>query len=262
MVRTEEMPCRERISVAVITFNEERNIRDCLESVKWADEIVVIDSGSTDQTVEICREYTDRIYLNPWPGNIEQWRFAMTKVSHDWVLSLDADERVSTPLRDEIRALDLAASAVAAYLIPRRVFFMGRWMNHSSWYPGYVPRLYNRHRGEWGGLSPHGVFVADGRKAKLKGDILHILGRTFAEYAISTLKYHAVSARTYHQAGRRYRWHQITIRPLVTFLHKYFWRLGFLDGVPGLAYSVLSAFGVFAKYVSLREVERNTPLRP
>ncbi|MCX7641902.1 MAG: glycosyltransferase family 2 protein [Elusimicrobiales bacterium] len=243
-----------KISAEIITFNEEKNIRDCLESVKWVDEIVVVDSFSTDKTIEICKEYTDKIIQRPWPGNIEQHRFATSMCENKWVISLDADERLSKELIEEIKSLDLDQTGYDCFLIPRKPFFMNRWIKHSGWYPSRVPRLFNKEKGQWGGLSPHGVFVSYGRIGKLKNDILHFIGRSACDFAVSNLKYSYISAQTYKDKGRKFNLFQITVRPLFTFFYKYFVRLGFLDGVPGLTYCAISAFSVFIKYVSLKEL--------
>jgi glycosyltransferase involved in cell wall biosynthesis len=245
-----------KITAAVITFNNERDIRDCLESVAWADEIVVVDSFSTDRTLEICHEYTDKVFQRPWPGFTDQWRHTMTLTSNSWVLSLDADERITPELRDEIGCLDLERGGVDCYLIPRRPFFMGRWINHSGWYPARIPRLFHKDRGEWGGVPPHGTFITRGKTAKLQHDILHYIGRNLTQYSITVLNYADVSAAAHREAGKAFAWHQITFRPVYTFVFKYFIRLGFLDGIPGLAYAALSAYGVFVKYVRLHDLER------
>ncbi len=244
-----------KISAAVITFNEEKNIRDCLESIKWADEIVVVDSRSTDATVSICRQYTNKIEVRDWPGNIEQQTYAASLCSNDWILSIDADERISEELWKEIECLDLEHAGVDCYLLPRRAFFMGRWINHSSWYPDYKPRLFNRRKGAWGGVSPHGIFVTKGKTKKLKSDILHFIGRDIVQYSNTVIKYADISAASYFSSGKKFKWHQITLRPIYTFLYKYFLRLGFLDGVPGLTIAFLSSYGVFVKYLRLRERE-------
>lgn len=244
-----------KISAAIITFNEEKNIRDCLESVRWADEIVIVDSRSTDRTVDICREYTDKVIIRDWPGNIEQQRFAASRCSNDWVLSIDADERISPGLAQEIRGLDLDHAEIDCYLMPRRAFFMNRWIDHSSWYPDHKPRLFNRTKGEWAGVSPHGIFMTRGRSKKLKHDILHFINRNIVEYSHTVLRYADLSAQAYHAAGKRFRWHQITVRPFYTFISKYFMRLGILDGIPGLAIAFLSSYGVFVKYLRLRDLE-------
>jgi glycosyltransferase involved in cell wall biosynthesis len=244
-----------KISVAIITYNEEKNIRDCLESVKWADEIIVVDSGSTDATVEISREYTDKIQVRNWPGNIEQQTYAASICRNDWILSIDADERISKKLGAEIEGLNLGQDGIDCYLLPRRAFFMNRWINHSSWYPDYKPRLFNKRKGSWGGVSPHGIFVTTGKSKKLTGDILHFIGRDIVQYSNTVIRYADISAAAYFSSGKKFKWHQITIRPIYTFLYKYFLRLGFLDGVPGLAIAFLSSYGVFIKYLRLHDLE-------
>jgi len=146
----------ERISVTVITKNEEKKIRDCLESVRWADEIIVLDSLSTDKTTEICREYTDKVYQRPWPGHIEQKNRAIGFTSNKWVLSLDADERITPELEKEIRALQEGGMEFDGYEIPRLVFYMGKPVMHCGWYPARKLRLFDKTKSQWGGENPHG----------------------------------------------------------------------------------------------------------
>jgi len=155
---------RNRISVTVRTFNEEKNIRNCLESLSWADELVVVDSGSTDNTVSIAREFTDRVIVQEWLGHIGQSQFATDLASNLWVLHMDADERISPALRDEIAALDLDVSPYDAYEMPRRHFFMQRWIDHSAWYPDYKIRLFRKDRCRWGGYAPHDEVKVKGPK--------------------------------------------------------------------------------------------------
>src|SRR5574340_898961 len=128
---------REQLSVTIITLNEEHNIRDCLESVQWADEIIIVDSGSTDRTLQICREYTDRIWMNPWPGMNAQKRIAMGHAAHSWILNIDADERVSGELRDQILEV-LESRDCDGCRFPRKNYFLGRWMRHGGWYPDHM----------------------------------------------------------------------------------------------------------------------------
>ena len=149
----------QKLSVTIITLNEEQNILDALESVKWADEIVVVDSGSTDKTVEICKEYTDKVFYNPWPGYMAQKNLAIDKASHTWILSIDADERVTPLLASEIQEA-LKEPKADAYAVPRHVFYVDRWIDHSGWYPDYKVRLFRRGKAKWGGGAEERRFLS------------------------------------------------------------------------------------------------------
>ncbi|MEM2983266.1 MAG: glycosyltransferase family 2 protein, partial [Candidatus Bathyarchaeia archaeon] len=163
-----------KISTCIITYNEEENIRGCIESALWTDEIVVVDSGSTDRTVEIAGSYTDRIFIKDWEGFTGQKNFATNQCSCPWILSLDADERVSPPLREEIEGLfeDGKEPESEGFYIPRHTYYLGRWINHGGWYPDHQLRLFKRDKGRWEGEGIHERVVISGKKGYLKGDIL------------------------------------------------------------------------------------------
>lgn len=244
-----------KISVTVRTFNEERNIRECLESVKWADEIVVVDSKSTDRTVEIAREYTNKVITQEWLGHIGQSQFATDHAAHTWILHMDADERVTPELRDEIRALDLAHSPYDAYEVPRFHFFLQQWIRHSAWYPDRKIRLFRKDRCAWGGYAPHDVVKVPGRLGRLRNDITHFIYTDLAHFAATKNTYSTLTARDHFRNGRRARITDITLRPLYAFLYRYLVRLGVLDGMAGFAISVMEAHGVFMKYMKLYEIQ-------
>ncbi len=244
-----------KISVIVRTFNEEKNIRECLESVSWADEIVVVDSKSTDNTVAIVKEFTDRVIIQDWLGHIGQSQFATDQTSHLWVLSIDADERISPPLKDEIRALDLDHSSYDAYEIPRRHFFMKRRINHSAWYPDYKIRLFRKDRCRWGGYAPHDEVKVKGSKKKLRNDLVHYIYRDIAHFAATKNNYSTLTAQDHYRNGKRARLIDITLRPLYAFLYRYFFRLGIADGLAGFTISVLESHAVFMKYLKLYEIQ-------
>ena len=244
------------ISVIIRTYNEERNIRDCLESVAWADEIVVVDSASTDATVKIAREYTDRIIIQPWLGYIAQSQFATDHTANQWVLSLDADERISPELRDEVLSLDLSSTEHAAFAMPRRHFFMRQWINHSAWYPDYKIRLFRKDRCAWGGYAPHDVLKVRGTIKKMRHDIHHYIYRDLAHFAATKNQYSTLTAEDHFKNGRKARVIDFTLRPLYAFLYRYLIRLGIADGIAGFTISVMEAHAVFMKYVKLYELER------
>ena len=162
------------ISAVIIAFNEEKNIRGCLESIKWVDEIIVVDSFSNDATVEICREYTDRVIQREWPGHVKQKQFALEQATGDWILSLDADERLSEEAAEEIESRVLQGPQSAdGFIFPRQSYYLGRWISHGGWYPDSKLRLVRRGRAKWGGEDPHDKLIIDGRAEHLRGKILH-----------------------------------------------------------------------------------------
>jgi len=246
---------RTKITVTIRTFNEERNIRDCLESVKWADEIVVVDSKSTDATVAIAREYTDRVISQEWLGHIGQSQFATDRASHTWVLHMDADERVTPELRDEILGLDLANSPYDAYEVPRYHFFLQRWIRHSAWYPDHKIRLFRKDRCRWGGYAPHDVVKVPGKLGRLRNDITHFIYADLAHFAATKNSYSTLTAADHYRNGRRAHLTDITIRPVYAFIYRYFFRLGILDGMAGFAISVMESHAVFMKYLKLYELQ-------
>jgi glycosyltransferase involved in cell wall biosynthesis len=243
------------ISVAIRTYNEEYNVRKCLESVSWADEIVVVDSNSSDTTVAIAREFTDRVISQRWLGYIAQSQFATDQTRNLWVLLMDADERVSPELRDEILALDLDNSPYDAYEMPRRQFFMQRWINHSAWYPDHKIRLFRKDVCRWGGYEPHDELKVIGRKKKLKSDILHYIYRDVAHFMATKNNYSSLTAADHYKNGKRARIIDFTLRPLYAFLYRYIVRLGIADGVAGFTISVMEAHAVFMKYIKLYEIQ-------
>jgi glycosyltransferase involved in cell wall biosynthesis len=244
------------ISAIVRTYNEELNIRDCLESLKWADEIIVVDALSTDRTVEIAREYTDRVILQEWLGHIGQSQFVTDRTSNLWVFSLDADERVSPQLGEEILALDLESSPHDAYDMPRRHFFLQRWINHSGWYPDRNIRLFRKDRCRWGGYEPHDKIQVPGSLASLKNDLYHYIYRDMNHFAETKNRYATRTARDHLTSGRKSTLIHFTLRPLFTFFDRYLIRLGILDGLAGYVISVMEAYGVFLKYLKLYEMQR------
>lgn len=248
---------KKKISVTVRTFNEEKNIRACLESVSWANEIVVVDSESTDKTVSIAREYTEKIVIQPWLGHIRQSQFATDQASNLWVLSMDADEQVSPGLRDEILGIDLANAGCDAYEMPRRHFFMQKWINHSAWYPDYKIRLFRKDRCRWGGYAPHDKVQVTGSTGRLKNDILHYIYLDLDHFASTKNKYSTLTALDHYKNGKRADILDVTLRPLYAFLYRYFVRLGILDGLPGFTISIMESHAVFMKYMKLHELQND-----
>ena len=253
-----------KISATVITFNEEADIAGALASLAWADEIVVIDSGSTDRTVEVCREYTRNIFSRAWTGYVDQKNFAVEKAAHDWIFSLDADERVSPELEREIEGLRDETPPRAGFRIPRAAFFMGRWIRHGDWYPDYQLRLFDRRHGRWQGGRVHESVRLDSQPGFLKGEIRHFTYRSLSDYLRRLEVYSALAAEDYRERGKTSTPLKMALNPAVTFAKAYGLKGGFLDGAPGLMVAVMGAVSVFFKYAKLYELQRRAgvPAQP
>jgi glycosyltransferase involved in cell wall biosynthesis len=246
----------EKISVCITTGNEEQNIRRCLESVKWADEIVVADSFSTDNTVDICNEYTDLVYRHRWLGYIGQKNLIKDLASGPWILFIDADEEISNELRDEIvEEFSSGRSAeVDGYSFPRMVKYLGRWITHGDWYPDLKLRLFRKEKGECGGKEPHDKITVDGSIKRLHGHMYHYTYRDIADQLGTLNRFSTITAEGWRNDGKKFSMIDILFRPKYKFFRSYILKKGFLDGFPGLVIAVASAFGVFAKYAKLWEI--------
>jgi glycosyltransferase involved in cell wall biosynthesis len=247
-----------KVSACIICFNEERNIRRCLESVAWADEIVVLDSMSEDKTVDMAKAYTDRIYQRAWTGYVDQKNFALSKAGGEWVLSLDADEEVTEALRNEIQKEIQKGEAHEGYWIPRRSFYQGRWIYHSGFYPDKQLRLFRREQGHWVGGRVHERVEVQGSIGELKNDLLHYPYQGVISGQLATVnRFSSLLAEDLYAKGKRYRLALLLTRPPFKFLEVYFLKLGFLDGLAGFIIAVSSAYAMFVRYVKLREMEKN-----
>lgn len=246
-----------RLSVTIITFNEGENIRDCLENIKWADEIIVVDSFSTDKTVEICRQYTDNVIQRKWPGHVDQKQFALEQATGDWVLSLDADERLSEgairEVQDEIRS---GKASVDGYIFPRKAYYLGQWINYGGWYPDRKLRLVKKGTAYWSGTNPHDKLIIKGSTKCLKNDILHYVYRDISHQLETVDNYSRIVANIWHKEGMKFSLFSLLIRPLASFFRTYFWKRGFLDGIPGIIVSATTSYYVFLKYAKLWELLR------
>jgi glycosyltransferase involved in cell wall biosynthesis len=254
-----------KLTVTIITRNEASNIAAALESVRWADEIIVVDAESRDDTAAIARQYTDRVIVRAWPGYVAQKNFAASEASHDWILSVDADERVSPELREEIRRTLAAAPAAAGFRIPRVTFHFGRWIRSTDWYPDYQLRLYDRRRAEWAGRHVHESVRARGPVERLRGEIQHYAYRDIAHHLQTMDRYTTLAARQMFEDGRRASWVDILVTPRLTFFRNYVLRGGFRDGIAGLIISVMNSYYVglkFAKLWELCSLSTSTPPAP
>jgi glycosyltransferase involved in cell wall biosynthesis len=244
-----------KVSVTVITRNEATNLARALESVAWADEIVVVDCGSTDGTVDVARRYTERIIVRDWPGYGAQKNHAATLAAHDWILSIDADERVTPGLAAEVRTLLEAGPSFNGYRIPRVTWYLGRWIRSTDWYPDYQLRLYDRRAGAWIERHVHESVRVDGRAGTLAHEIEHYAYRGLAQHVETMARYSALAARQMHEEGRRATLVGLALHPPLAFLRNYILRGGIRDGLPGLIVSGLNSSYVFLKLAKLWEFE-------
>lgn len=246
---------RASLSVVMICYNEEENIREALESVRFSDEIVVVDSGSTDRTVAICREYTDRIVFQPWLGFSEQKNRALSHATHDWVFVLDADERVPPPLQKELLSLLEGPPPLLGYSVPRKNFFRGHWIRYGGWYPDHTLRFFNRRKGRFADRAVHERVEVNGPTGTLKNPIDHYTYRDLSDYMMRMQRYSSLAAEEMRKEGRKFRRTDLWLRPPITFLKMYLLRQGFRDQLDGLILSGLYACYTFAKYAKLAEME-------
>ena len=258
------VPAREMISACLTVGNEENNIRRCLESLTWVDEIVVVDSFSQDRTVEICREYTDRVYQHTWLGYVGQKELIKGMAQHPWILFIDADEEVSAELKQEI--LEEFASGrnreCVGYEFPRKVFFLGRWIVHGEWWPDYKMRLYRKDRGVCTGREPHDHVIVDGPVRRLKGCLHHYTYDDIADQILTMNRFSSIAAASMQEEGRRFSGLDLLLRPLFRLFKGFVLKRGFLDGYRGFIIAVLSATGVFFKYAKLWERLYGGPASP
>jgi len=245
------------VSVVLITFNEERNVRAALESAKWADEIVVVDSLSTDNTASICREYTDQVYSEPWKGFARQKAQAVGLAKNDWVFVLDADERITEGLAEEIKGLVEAGPENDGYFCARRNHFGGKEIRHGGWYPDYSIRFFNRTKGSFGDRAVHEAVEINGTVGYLANPMLHYTYAGITDYLVRMDKYSTLASEELVKAGRKAGITDLLVRPPFTFIKMYLLKQGFRDGMHGLAIAMLYSFYTFSKYAKLWEWQIN-----
>jgi len=241
------------LSVTIITKNEARNIEDCLRSVAWAQEIVVVDEFSSDGTVDVAKGLGARVYQEPWKGFAGQKNSAVKKTTGDWILSLDADERIPLPLKEEIEETIGRNDAFHGYFIARKNFFSGRWIRHGGWYPDYCLRLFKKGSGRFEERAVHEKVVVTGSTGYLRNPLEHYTYRSTADYLIRMERYSRLAALEIAEAKRPTLWSALTLRPAFTFLNMYLLRAGFLDGKKGLFLAASYAYYTFLKYYRFSE---------
>jgi glycosyltransferase involved in cell wall biosynthesis len=246
-----------KLTVTVITRNEAANIEGALESVRWADEIVVVDSHSVDETVAIAKKYNARIVIHDWAGYSAQRNYAAEIASNDWILALDADERVPPELAVEIQRIVREGSVLGGYRMPRISHYLGRWIRGTDWYPDYQLRLYDRRVGRFNGKRVHeSVELTYGRPGQLQHDLQHYPYRDISDHVTSIDHYTTLAAEEWFAEGRRTNAIEFAVHPPVAFLRNYVARRGFRDGAAGFLISILNSYYVFLKVLKLWELQR------
>jgi glycosyltransferase involved in cell wall biosynthesis len=249
------MNCREmKISATIITCDEERNIARAIESLRCCDEIVVVDSGSVDRTVEIAAKLGARVIESPWPGYAKQKNLAASKAAYDWILSLDADEALSEALEAEIWHLKKNGPGCDAYTMPRMAQYLGRWILHSGWYPDRKVRLYDRRKATWVGDFVHESVQVEGSVGHLQSNLLHHTCESISEHLRSMDRYTTLAAQEVVSNKQKVIWPNLILEPGWTFFQTYFLKLGFLDGLEGLMIAYMAATYTFLKYAKARNM--------
>jgi glycosyltransferase involved in cell wall biosynthesis len=243
------------LSLVVITLNEEKNIERCLRSVPFASEIIVVDSGSTDKTVEIARDQGAKVIVEKWRGFGPQRIFASEQAHYDWVLFLDADEALSPELAHEIEQHFAQLDPETVYAMPRKTFHLGRWILHGGWYPDYQGRLYHRKHSHWTPQIIHEKLQGSRREC-LKNPLLHWVFANLSHQIQTNDRYSTNQAKDLAQKGQKFSLLKLLVKPPVKFFECYVWKLGFLDGLPGFIVAVGAAYSVFARWAKLWEMQR------
>ena len=252
----EELRQEPKVSVYMITYNNEETIERALKTVTWANEIVIVDSFSNDRTVEIGRKFTDKLFQRKWPGHRDQYQYAADLTTHEWIMFVDADEEISPELAEEIRKeLSGKAEEVDGFFVYRRTFYLGRWIRYGGWYPDGEIRLYRRDKGRWeGGL--HARVVVDGRVQPLKNLCHHYTYRDISDQIQTIDKYSRIAAEDMAQKGEKFSFFKLLCHPPFRFIKEYFFKSGFRDGLPGLVIIISTMYYVFIKYAKLWELTR------
>jgi glycosyltransferase involved in cell wall biosynthesis len=246
-----------RISATIITHNEERNIARVIESLRCCDEIIVVDSGSTDRTCELAEKLGAKVYDSPWPGYAKQKNLAAERAENEWILSLDADEAISEGLEADIWRIKKQGPKFDAYTMPRLAQYLGKWILHGGWYPDRKIRLYHRDRATWIGDFVHETVHCQGSIGHLEGQILHYTCDSLTEHLKTLDRYTTLAAEQLVWKKRRIPLFRLILDPPWTFINTYFLKLGFLDGIEGLAIAYMAAFYTFLKYSKARFMSRD-----
>ena len=250
------------VSVTIITLDESAHIAAAVDSAAWADEVIVVDCGSADDTVAIARAHGARTVERGWPGYVEQKNHAAALARNDWIVSLDADERITPALAAEIQQRLQTEPPVRGYRVPRVTFHLGRWIRTTDFYPDFQTRVYDRRAARWQGRHVHESVAVDGPVGQLTNELQHYSYRNLDDHLERIQRYSTLAARQMHEAGRRASPFDLLLHPPAAFLRNYVLRRGFLDGAVGLTLSLVNAYSVFLKFAKLWELERNPELQP
>jgi glycosyltransferase involved in cell wall biosynthesis len=246
---------RPPVSVTIITLNEEKNLARAISSVRWADEVLVVDSGSTDRTVDIAREMGARVLSNPWPGYGKQKNFAAKNARNDWVLNIDADEEVPAPLAQEISQALESAGETRGFYFPRKTYYLGRWIRHGGWYPNHLIRLADRRAAEWTEPSVHEELKVQGAVRGLENPLHHYTFSNIQDQILTNLNFSRLGFMELRRRGQGPSLFKLVFKPVGKFIETYFIKRGCLDGLPGFIISVNAAHSIFLKYAYLIEAE-------
>ena len=245
-----------KVSVTIIALNEAEHIGAAIDSAGWADEILLVDSGSTDATLDIARGRGVTVLCRPWSGYVDQKNFAAERAAHDWIFSLDADERIPPPLATEIRTVVAAEPALRGYRVPRVTYHLGRWIRTTDFYPDYQTRLYDRRSARWRGKYVHESVAVDGPIGRLRHELEHYSYRDLRDQLDRINHYTTRAARQRHETGRRATPFDLVVHPPAAFLRNYLLRRGVLDGAAGFTISAMNAFSVYLKFAKLWELQQ------
>ena len=247
-----------KISFCTIILNEEENIKELINNIKdIADEIIIIDSGSKDRGVDIAKSMGAKTFFNEWTDYTTQKNFAISKAENEWVFVLDADERLSEELKENIKKTKEKGTNKDGFLIARKSFYLGKWIKHSGWYPERRIRFFKKSKGKFYGRFVHEGLSFKGESEILKGDILHFSYKNISDHIDRINKYSLLAAKRKKEEGKRFSFLKLVFSPITRFITHYFIRLGFMDGFQGILIAVFSAFYVFLREVKLREITRN-----
>ena len=247
-----------KVSVTIITLNEADHIAAAIDSASWADEVIVVDSGSADETVAIARSKGARVETRAWSGYVNQKNFAHGLAANDWIFSLDADERITSALATEVSALLSSDPPRKGYRIPRVAYHLGRWVRTTDFYPDYQTRLYDRRSARWTGLHVHESVSVDGGPGQLVNELQHYSFRDLRDQLDRINHYTTLAARQMYERGQRTGPFALVAHPPAAFLRNYFLRRGFLDGTVGLTISLMNSYSVFLKFAKLWELQSNS----
>ena len=244
------------ISLVIITFNEEENIKRCIKSAEFVSEVIVLDSGSVDRTVEIASQLGARVEVQSFKGYRQQKEDATKLAKYDWVLSLDADEAISEPLAEEIHSkFQSVLNSYDGAEIPRLSYYLGKWIRHGGWYPDRQIRLFKKNSSAWVSDHVH-ERVKVPRSIKFKNSIYHWVFKDIEDQVQTNNEYSSLGAIALHSKGVHFCIYRLLVKPVSKFIETYIWKRGFLDGLPGFIISVSAAYSVFLKYSKLWEMKK------